>query len=135
VRRCLRRNQPGPYQIQAAINAVHSDATTAADTDWHQILALYDRLLTMTPTPVVALNRAVALAEVDGPAVALAAVDQLDLDTYHLFHATRAELLVRLQRDDDAARAYDRAIELAQNAAERAHLEARRRVLPSPFGS
>ena len=105
VRRCLRRNQPGPYQIQAAINAVHSDAATAAG---HRLgpdrSQLYDQLLAITPNPVVALNRAVAVAEIEGPAPALAIVDALDLDTYHLFHATRAELLVRLDRYDDAGR-------------------------------
>ena len=106
VRACLRRNTPGPYQIQAAINAVHSDAQTAADTDWRQILALYDQLVAVVPTPVVALNRAVAVGEVDGPAAGLAAVDALaaDLDRYHLFHATRADLLRRLDRQADAAR-------------------------------
>jgi len=130
VRRCLRRNMPGPYQIQAAINAVHSDAATAAETDWRQVLQLYDQLLAITPNAVVALNRAVALAEVEGPAAALTAVDALDLDTYHLFHATRAELLVRLHRCDDAGRAYDRALALANNAAERALLERKRRSLP-----
>ncbi len=129
VRRCLRRNQPGPYQIQAAINAVHSDAATAATTDWRQILALYDQLVAITPTAVVALNRAVALAEVEGPGPALAAVDELDLDTYHLFHATRAELLVRLDRDDEAAQAFDRALTLTNNAAEQDHLERNRREL------
>ena len=98
MRRCLRRNQPGPYQIQAAINAVHSDAPTAADTDWRQILQLYDQLLALAPSPVVALNRAVAVAEVDGPDAALALVDGLDLDGYHLFHAIRADLLRRLGR-------------------------------------
>jgi RNA polymerase sigma-70 factor, ECF subfamily len=129
VRACLRRNQPGPYQIQAAINAVHSDAATAAETDWVQILQLYDQLLAIAPTPVVALNRAVALAEVVGPEPALTAVDTLDLDSYHLFHATRAELLVRLDRNDDARVAYDRALSLADNAAEHAHLERRRQSL------
>jgi RNA polymerase sigma-70 factor, ECF subfamily len=131
VRECLRRNQPGPYQIQAAINAVHSDAATAAETDWAQILQLYDQLLAITPTPVVALNRAVALAEVDGPEPALAAVDALDLETYHLFHATRAELLVRLGRDHEARVAYDRALALADNATEHAHLARRRQSLCS----
>ena len=129
MRTCLRRNQPGPYQIQAAINAVHSDAPTAADTDWRQILQLYDQLLAVAPTPVVALNRAVAVAEVDGPAAGLAAVDALDLDGYHLFHATRADLLVRLGRPDEAAPAYDAALALATNAAERRYLEQRRRSL------
>ena len=130
VRRCLRRNQPGPYQIQAAINAVHSDAATAADTDWGQVLALYDQLLTIAPNAIVALNRAVAVAEVEGPAPALALVDALDLDAYHLFHATRAELLVRLQRYDEADRAYDRALALTNNAAERALLERKRGSMP-----
>ena len=134
VRRCLRRNQPGPYQIQAAINAVHSDAVTATDTDWVQIEQLYDQLLALTPTAVVALNRAVAVAEIDGPESALAIVDALDLESYHLFHATRAELLVRLDRFDEAADAFERAIELAQNSAERAHLEQRRRALPDGRG-
>ncbi len=133
VRQCLRRNTPGPYQIQAAINAVHSDADSAAETDWGQILQLYDQLLAIAPSAVVALNRAVAVAEVEGPAPALALVDALDLETYHLYHATRAELLVRLQRYDDAGRAYDHALALATNAAEHAHLEQRRAALPSSF--
>jgi RNA polymerase sigma-70 factor (ECF subfamily) len=130
VRRCLRRNQPGPYQIQAAINAVHSDAATAADTDWSQVLQLYNQLLAIAPNAVVALNRAVAVAELDGPAAALALVDALDLDSYHLFHATRADMLGRLQRYDEADRAYDRALALANNAAEQALLEHKRRSLP-----
>jgi RNA polymerase sigma-70 factor, ECF subfamily len=129
VRRCLRRNQPGPYQLQAAVNAVHSDAPVAAATDWGQIVALYDQLLALAPSPVVALNRAVAVAEVDGPAAALALVDELGLDGYHLFHAIRADLLRRLGRDGEAALAYDAAIARAQNAAERAFLEGRRRDL------
>jgi RNA polymerase sigma-70 factor (ECF subfamily) len=129
VRECLRRNQPGPYQIQAAIAAVHSDASEAARTDWRQILVLYDQLSAIAPTPVVALNRAVALAEVAGPAAALAAVDQLPLDSYHLFHATRADLLRRLTREAEAAAAYDKAIALAENAAERAFLTTRRAAL------
>jgi RNA polymerase sigma-70 factor (ECF subfamily) len=124
VRACLRRNRPGPYQIQAAINAVHSDGPTAADTDWGQILALYDQLLAVSPSPVVALNRAVALAEVKGPAAALSALEGLDLAGYHLFHATRADLLTRLGRHAEAATAYDAAIAHATNAAERAFLEA-----------
>ena len=131
VRRCLRRNQPGPYQLQAAVNAVHSDAPDATATDWRQILALYDQLLALTPTPVVALNRAVAVAEVEGPAAALALVDGLDLDGWHLFHAIRADLLRRLGRDGGAALAYDAAIALAHNTAERAFLEGRRRSLAS----
>ena len=129
VRESLRRNQPGPYQVQAAISAVHSDAVTAAGTDWRQILALYDQLLAMAPTPVVALNRAVAVAEVNGPAAALDSVDGLDLDGYHLFHATRADLLRRLGRTEAAAAAYDAAIARAENAAERRFLASRRAAL------
>jgi RNA polymerase sigma-70 factor, ECF subfamily len=117
---------PGPFQIQAAINAVHSDAPTAADTDWSQILQLYDQLLAVTPTPVVALNRAVALAELDGPAAALAAIEGLDLDAYAPFHITRGELLARLGRADAAAVAYDRALALTANEAERSFLVDRR---------
>jgi RNA polymerase sigma-70 factor (ECF subfamily) len=122
VRRCLRRNQPGPYQIQAAIQAVHSDAPT----DWPQVKALYDQLLAVTPTPVVALNRAVAVAEVDGSAAALALVEELDLARFPLFHAIRADLLARLGRSVEAAEAYTAAIELTGNAAERALLERKR---------
>jgi RNA polymerase sigma-70 factor, ECF subfamily len=129
VAACIRRNRPGIYQLQAAVNAVHSDAATAADTDWAQILQLYDQLLALSPTPVVALNRAVAVAEVQGPDAALAAVDSLDLSSYHLFHATRADLLRRLGRADEAAGAYDAALDLVGNAAERRFLEARRRSL------
>jgi RNA polymerase sigma-70 factor (ECF subfamily) len=123
VRECLRRNRPGPYQIQAAINAVHSDAPTAADTDWRQILALYDQQMALAPSPVVALNRAVALAEVAGPEAGLAAIDGLDLRGYHLFHSIRAELLRRLARDEEAAAAYGAAIALTTNMTERAFLE------------
>jgi RNA polymerase sigma-70 factor (ECF subfamily) len=126
VRACLARNQPGPFQIQAAINAVHSDAAIAADTDWRQIVELYDQLYALNPTPIVALNRAVAIAELEGPGAALAIVDPLPLDSYHLFHATRADLLARLGRVDEARRAYDRAIQLAGNAAERALLRDKR---------
>ncbi|MEV8527767.1 sigma-70 family RNA polymerase sigma factor [Streptomyces sp. NPDC052000] len=122
VRRCLRRNRPGPYQILAAINAVHSDAGSAAATDWHQIRALYDQLLALAPTPVVALNRAVAVAETQGPAEALALVDALALDPYHPFHATRADLLRRLGRGEEAARAYRSALDRTDNAAEQAFL-------------
>ena len=129
VRDCLRRNQPGPYQVQAAIAAVHSDATDAARTDWRQILALYDQLYALVPTPVVALNRAVALAEVDGPEAALAAVDALAMTNYHLYHATRADLLRRLSRGAEARAAYDDAIARAGNATERAFLENRRAAL------
>ena len=129
VRACLRRNQPGPYQLQAAINAVHSDAPTADDTDWNQIVQLYDQLLAASPTPVVALNRAVAVAERDGPAVALGEVDALDLAGYHLVHSIRADLLRRLGRPADAVAAYDAALALVTNAAERRFLEERRRSL------
>ena len=122
VRACLRRNQPGPYQIQAAINAVHADADSFDATDWNQILALYDQLLTFTPTPVVAMNRAIALAEVRGPQAALEVLDDLDLDEYHLFHAARADLLRRLGRHDDANRAYARAMTPSASEAERTFL-------------
>jgi RNA polymerase sigma-70 factor (ECF subfamily) len=119
LRRCLRRNQPGPSQLQVAINAVHADAATVEQTDWSQIVALYDQLLAVTPTPVVALNRAIAIGEVHGPAAALALVDQLDLDTYHPYHATRADLLRRLGRHREAAAAYQRAAAMAPTDAER----------------
>jgi len=129
VRQCLQRNRPGPYQIQAAINAVHSDAPTAADTDWRQIVALYDQLLALAPDPVVALNRAVAVAEVEGPERVLGIVDVLDLDGFHVFHAVRADLLRRLGRDDDAARAYEAAIARTDNVTERDFLHRRRLAL------
>jgi RNA polymerase sigma-70 factor, ECF subfamily len=129
VRACLRRDQPGPYQIQAAINAVHSDAPTAADTDWRQILQLYDQLLVLAPSPVAALNRAVAVAEVEGPGAALDVLDDLRLESYHLFHAIRADLLRRLDRNADAAIAYDAAIARTANTAERALLQRRRQSL------
>jgi RNA polymerase sigma-70 factor (ECF subfamily) len=119
VRRCLRRDRPGAYQIQAAINAVHGDAATAEDTDWPQILALYDHLLAIAPTPVVALNRAIAVGEVHGPTPALALVDELDLDHYYAFHATRADLLRRLGCDSEARAAYQRAAAMAPTDAER----------------
>lgn len=123
VRQCLRRNSPGPYQLQAAIAAVHSEASGPGDTDWTQIVALYDHLLDLSPSPVVALNRAIAVAELDGPAVALAILDSLELESYYLFHATRGELLTRLERWEEAASAYRRAIDLTGNQAERAYLE------------
>ncbi|HXS62030.1 MAG TPA: RNA polymerase sigma factor [Streptosporangiaceae bacterium] len=119
VRRCLRRGQPGPYQIQAAINAVHSDAPAAAATDWQQIVVLYDQLWLIAPSPVVALNRAVAVAEVAGPQEALGLLDGLGLDRYYLFHAIRADLLRRIGAEVEAAASYDVAIELAGNATER----------------
>jgi RNA polymerase sigma-70 factor (ECF subfamily) len=129
VRRCLRRGQPGPYQLQAAISAVHSDAASAAGTAWDQIVALYDQLLACAPSPVVALHRAVAVAEVDGPGPALALVDQLDLDRYHVFHAVRADLLRRLGRTREADQAYRAAMAGTQNTAEREFLDRRRRAL------
>ncbi|MGN6677782.1 MAG: RNA polymerase sigma factor [Streptosporangiaceae bacterium] len=129
VRRCLRRNQPGPYQIQAAIAAVHSAAPVASQTDWRQILALYDQLLACAPTPVVALNRAVALAEVAGPQAGLEAVDRLELASYHPYHVARADLLRRLGRTDDAVLAYDAALALTANPAEQEFLDLRRREL------
>jgi RNA polymerase sigma-70 factor (ECF subfamily) len=129
VRRCLRHNRPGPYQIQAAINAVHTDSPTAAATDWLQILQLYTQLLSLAPSPVVALNRAVAVAEVEGPDAALALVNGLDLSQYHLFHAIRADLLRRLGRNLEAAAAYDAAIARSENAAERTFLQRKRDTL------
>ncbi len=125
VRRCLRRDQPGPYQLQAAINAVHSDAPSSAETDWSQIVQLYDHLMRLSPTPVVAFNRAVAVGELTGPAEALAIVDDLDLGNYSLFHAIRADLLRRLARPAEAAEAYRKALELTANAAEQAFLHRR----------
>jgi RNA polymerase sigma-70 factor (ECF subfamily) len=130
VERALRRGRHGPYQLQAAIAAVHAHAPTPGDTDWVEIVGLYDALLRLAPTPVVALNRAVAVAELDGPAAALPLVDGLDeLAGYHHFHATRADLLRRLGRTAEAASAYERAIELTTNGAERRFLEGRRREL------
>jgi RNA polymerase sigma-70 factor, ECF subfamily len=126
VRRCLRRNRPGRYQIQAAINAVHSDARSAADTDWRQILQLYDRLLAIAPSPIVALHRAVAVGELDGPHAALTLIDALELADYQPFHAVRADLLRRLGRHTEAAQAYDAAIARTQNGAEREFLRRRR---------
>ncbi|MFG3172567.1 RNA polymerase sigma factor [Streptomyces sp. NPDC048200] len=129
VRRCLRRNRPGPYQIQAAVNAVHSDAQTAAATDWDQIRRLYDQLMALAPSPVVALNRAVAVAETEGPGTALALVEDLDLAGYPAFHAVRADLLRRLGRTGEAVEAYDDAVALTESAPERAHLERVRAAL------
>jgi RNA polymerase sigma-70 factor, ECF subfamily len=129
VRQCLRRNRPGPYQIQAAINAVHSDAATAAATDWPQIVQLYDQLLALAPSPVVALHRAVAVAEVDGPEAALALVEGIDLDRYYLWHAIRADLLRRLNRTAEAAAEYEAAIVRTENVTEREYLRRSRRTL------
>ena len=125
VRRCLRRGQPGPYQLQAAINAVHSDAVDADEADWTQIVQLYDQLIAIAPSPVVALNRAVAIAEISGAGPALALVDELDLGNYYLFHAIRADLLRRLARPTEAAAAYNSALALAENSAEQNFLRAR----------
>ncbi|MDX3573297.1 RNA polymerase sigma factor [Streptomyces sp. ID05-47C] len=130
VRRCLRRDRPGPYQIQAAIQAVHSDAPTAEATDWSQILRLYDHLMAVAPSPVVALNRAVAVAETRGPRRALDLVDALGLDDYHVWHAVRADLLRRLHRTTEAVRAYEAALALTASPAERALLDRRLRELP-----
>jgi len=132
VRQCLARNEPGPYQIQAAINAVHSDAPRAEATDWRQIVALYDQHLASAPSPVVALNRAVAVAEVEGAEAALALVEGLDLGGYRLYHAIRADLLRRVGRRAEASLAYGAAIALTENEAERDFLERRRRSLVEP---
>jgi RNA polymerase sigma-70 factor (ECF subfamily) len=129
VRACLRRNQPGPFQIQAAIAAVHADAPTAAATDWAQVVALYDLLYALRPNAIVALNRAVAVAELEGPVAGLAALDALDvtvLEDYQPYYATRADLLARAGHRDAALDAYDRAIALTTNATEQRFLEARR---------
>ena len=125
VRQCLALNRPGPYQIQAAINAVHTHAPDASSVDWSQVVALYDQLAALTPSPIVALNRAIAVAELDGPQVALAIVDDLDLGSYHAFHATRADLLRRLGRYHESREAYGQAIALTENEAERAWLAGR----------
>ena len=127
LRECLRRNRPGPYQLQAAINAVHADATKAGDTDWRQILALYDQLMAITPNPVIALNRAVVVAEIEGEEIALKLVDELRLDRYHLWHAVRADLLRRMDRHGDAIAAYESAISLCENEREKEFLEKRLR--------
>jgi RNA polymerase sigma-70 factor, ECF subfamily len=130
VRHCLELGRPGPYQIQAAINAVHSDAASAPETDWQQILALYDQLIALAPSPVVALNRAVAVAEVTGPAAALAEIGTLSsLGGYYLLHAIRAGLLRRLGRIAEAALAYETAMTCTQNKAERDFLRRRRESL------
>ena len=129
VRACLRRNAPGPYQIQAAINAVHSDAADPVLTDWAQILQLYDQLLAVTPTAVVALNRAVVVAELAGPQAGLDAIDALELSGYHLFHAARADLLVRLGRREEAVAEYDAALGGTGNAAEREFLKSRKEAV------
>jgi RNA polymerase sigma-70 factor (ECF subfamily) len=134
VRQCLRRGQPGPYQIQAAINAVHSDADSASETDWDQIVRLYDQLMVVAPTPVAALHRAVAVAEVSGPGEALALLDGLDLERYHLLHAVRADLLRRLGRRREATESYEVAIRMCGNATERRFLESRLSSVAAPTG-
>jgi RNA polymerase sigma-70 factor (ECF subfamily) len=135
VRACLRRGRPGPYQVQAAIAAVHADAREAGETDWGQVVTLYDQLLAFSPTPVVALNRAIAIAERDDPATALALVDELDLEGFYLYHAARADLLERLDRPPEAVAAYDRALDLVTNEVERRHLDQRRQKLASSDSS
>lgn len=129
LRICLQRNQPGVYQLQAAINAVHGDAATSAETDWPQILELYDHLMMLTPSPVVALNRAVVVAEIDGPDAALKLVNAIEMPRYHLYHAVRADLLRRLERDADAAFEYQAAMECCGNGREREYLEKRYEAL------
>ena len=126
VRGCLRRGRPGRYQILAAINAVHTDAANVEQTDWRQVVMLYDQLLAIDPTPVVALNRAIAVAELAGPQAALEILDTLDIQSYHAYQAARADLLRRAGQSDAAAMAYERAIDLASNPAERAFLRRRR---------
>ena len=127
----MKRNEPGTYQIQAAINAVHSDAADVASTDWRQIVLLYDQLLALSPSAIVALNRAVAVAELEGPLIGLAIVEDLarGLDGYYLFHAVRADLLRRLGRDAEAALAYEAAVARTDNLAERAFLRRQRDAL------
>jgi len=130
VRHCLAQNRPGPYQIQAAINAVHCSAASAADTDWRQIVQLYDQLLHIAPGPVAALNRAVALAELDGPEAALGSVDALGLQQFYLFHAIRADLLRRLGRAAEATLAYQAGIALTLNPVERRFMQRQLDTLP-----
>jgi RNA polymerase sigma-70 factor (ECF subfamily) len=123
LRICLERNQPGLYQLQAAINAVHCDAPSPPHTDWRQILQLYDQLMEIAPSPVVALNRAVAIAEIDGPGPALQLIEAIDLPQYHLLHAVRADFLRRLGRMSDAADAYRLALDHCENVKEREFLK------------
>jgi RNA polymerase sigma-70 factor (ECF subfamily) len=132
VRACLRRDRPGPYQIQAAIAAVHADARHASETDWGQIVVLYDQLLGLTASPIVGLNRAIALAETGAVEPALSLIDRLDIGDYHLFHAARGDLLERLGRLAEAAEAYSTAATLTSNAAETEHLrKSEQRVRPT----
>jgi RNA polymerase sigma-70 factor (ECF subfamily) len=125
LRSCMRRNQPGPFQLQAAIAAVHSDAATFEDTDWPQVIRLYDHLYALTPNPVVALNRAIALAEVEGPTAALEIIDDLGLDSYYLWHATRGDLRLRLGDTEQANDSFKRALALTDNPVERRLLRRR----------
>jgi RNA polymerase sigma-70 factor (ECF subfamily) len=129
TRQAVESGAPGPYGLMAAINSIHASAADIRDTDWARITSLYDRLYSLVPSPIVALNRAVAVAEVDGPQVALALVDELNLGSYHAWHATRADLLRRIGRSEDAAAAYDAAIAATENEAERAYLSRRRAQL------
>ncbi len=129
VQRCLRLGRPGPYQLQAAIHAVHADAANFDRTDWRQIVALYDQLIAVSPTPVVALNRAIAIGEVNGPEVALALIDGLELDAYPALHVTRGDFLARLGRDEEARASFERAAQLTSSSAERAYLTGRVREL------
>ena len=124
VRACIRRGQPGPFQLQAAIQAVHCDADSFEATDWPQIVALYDHLFSVMPTPVVALNRAIAIAEIEGPGAALTTLEAIapDLDNYHLIHAARGTMLRRLGRRDAAQAAFERAAHLAATEADRRFL-------------
>ena len=125
LRGCLARNRPGPYQLQAAINAVHSDAHDARVTDWRQIVTIYDQLMALTPNPVIAMNRAVAVAELEGPEKALTLLDELELERYHLWHAVRADLLRRMGRFEEAGLSYRRAIERCENGREKEFLQKR----------
>jgi RNA polymerase sigma-70 factor (ECF subfamily) len=134
LRECLQRNRPGPYQLQAAINAVHADAKQAEETDWRQILALYDQLMTVMPNPVVALNRAVALAEIEGAEKVLVLVEELKLEGYHLWHAVRGDLLARSGRNEEARDAFSLAIERCENEREKEFLQKRKKGVPHPRG-
>jgi RNA polymerase sigma-70 factor, ECF subfamily len=126
VRECVRRNRPGPYQLQAAISAVHTAAPSIESTDWKSIVQMYDQLLTLTPNPIVALNRAVAYAELHGAEAALPLVENNELDDYYLYHAIRATLLTRCERTAEAADAYAKAIDRCANDMERAYLQSKR---------
>ena len=124
VRACIRRDRPGPYQLQAAIQTVHCHADSFEATDWDQVVRLYDRLLTVMPTPVVAFNRAIAVGESQGPGAALAELDAVSdaLDAYHLLHAARGTMLMRLERRESAREAFERAAQLAVSEADQRFL-------------